>query len=309
MILCLCHAYMNAKDFMSVSSFWNGVRRVVHSEIFNMDVLIKQAYGFNGKKYVSRRSFPRRRFITKLIGYNEKWAENYCSNYQFALSIRPLGFVQGQIPLALAKQAPQRLALAEFMPFAYKATKLELIYSSNVHGRSLELFYRHCARSKHTVTLIEVLDTGATIGMFATETWHNSRNVYGDGECVLFRLQPDPVSFSWNHESIIQSVDDNETVSSDAEIRTEALLSEFQISTEKFVSMGANAEGGSGLRLNEDLTRGSSDKARGFNNEPLVGKDQTVFDVGVVEVYQLVREIDNRPIDVEEKDIWKGMFD
>ena len=70
-----------------------------------------------------------------------------------------------------------------------------------------------------------------------------------------------------------------------------------------------NSEGGSGLRLNEDLTRGSSDKARGFNNEPLAGEDHREFDVGVVEVYQLVREIDDKPIDVEEKDIWKGMFD
>ena len=294
---------MSVQDFICVDSFWNGVRKVVQSDFFDLNVLIKQAYGFNGKKYVSRRSFPRRKFIEKLIGYNEKWAENYSSNYQFALSTRPLGFIKGKIPITLAKQAQERLALAEFMPFAYKATKLQLIYSSNVHGRSLELFYRHCAVAKHTITILEVLNTGATIGMFATETWHNSRNVYGDGECVLFRLQPDPFSYSWNHESIIT------TATSGTEVRTEALLSEFQISTESFISMGVNDEGGSGLRLNEDLTRGSSDTARGFNNEPLAGIDCKDFDVGVVEVYQLVREIDGKPIDGEENDIWKGMFD
>ena len=95
--------------------------------------------------------------------------------------------------------------------------RLELIYSSNYHGRSIEMFYRQvgagvdfellsnsltcgcrnpqlpqCAVAIHTVTLLEVLDAGAVLGMYATQTWHNNPSGYGDGECFLFRLAPNP---------------------------------------------------------------------------------------------------------------------
>ena len=314
-LLCLAHFYLTPDELRTAESFWAGVKRVAHSDTFAFDVLLKQSYGFNGKKYRSRRSFPRRRFIQKLMSYNEPWAEKRATSHILDLTRRPLGFVQGEIPIILAKHASERLSMAESLPFAYKSTKLELIYSSNVHGRSLDMFYKHCARAKHTITLIEVLNTGATIGMFATETWHKSSKVYGDGECVLFRLKPDPVSFNWARD-ITKSMrilnlgsDDDDDIDNNAyDIKSEAMLAQFMISRENFISMGGNEDGTSGLRLNEDLSQGSSSKARGFNNEPLAGKDISEFDVGLVEVYHLLREMDGKAIDGEE-DLWKGMFD
>lgn len=319
-LLCLATYYLTAEETTSTAEFWKGVKRVTASRIFHFDVLIKQAYGFDGRRYRSRRSFPRRRFIQRLMSYNEEWANKSSSNHVLNFMEKPLGFIEGEIPIVLAKNASERLRLEEFLPFAYKSTKLDLIFSTNFHGRSLDLFYQHCARTKHTVTLVEVLNNGATIGMFATDTWHNNRKMYGDGECVLFRLKPNAVCFHWQHSSTtglanfgsrdLSSVSADSYISDDETetIQSESLNGQFMISTNKFISMGSNENGGSGLRLNEDLSMGSSSKARGFNNEPLAGDNLIDFDVGLVEVYQLVREVDGRSIDGDE-DVWKGMFD
>jgi len=312
-LLCLAHAFMTPQELDHPDRFWEGVRRVSHTDQFRFDILVKQTYGFNGKRYRSRRTFPRRRFIEKLMSYNEEWAQKSASTYFVDHIDKPLGYVDNDIPIVLAKDFSDRKSLADFLPLAYKNTKLDLIYSSNVHGRSLDLFYKHCARARHTITLVEVLNNGAIIGMFASHTWHKSKNVYGDGECVLFRLRPNPVCFHWTHNitksmrDLGQPSDENEDTSA-SQIQSEAALEQYQIGRANFIAMGSNEDGLSGLSLNEDLSRGSSSKARGFNNEPLAGQDTVEFDVGLVEVYQLVREIDGIPIDGEE-DIWKGMFD
>mmetsp|Transcript_24041 Transcript_24041/g.36665 ORF Transcript_24041/g.36665 Transcript_24041/m.36665 type:complete len:364 (-) Transcript_24041:140-1231(-) len=303
LLLCFCHAYMTPEEFETKEKFWDGVKRVSHSDDFMFDVLLKQSYGFNGKKYRSRRSFPRRKFIRKVMNYNEVWAEEFCTNRVISISEKPLGYVQGNIPILLAKKASERLSLAEFLPLAYKSTKLELIYSSDVDGRSLDMFYKKCSRAKHTITLIEVLNSDAVIGMFATETWHKSNKVYGDGNCVLFRLKPNPICFHWSPIGGVHSGDNN-----DDSIETEAIFKHFMVGKDNFLSMGSNENGSSGLRLNADLSRGSSAKARGFDNDPLAGSDMADFDVGLVEVYHLLREMDGKAIDKEE-DIWKGMFD
>jgi hypothetical protein len=145
--------------------------------------------------------------------------------------------------------------------------------------------------------------------MFATDTWHNSSKVYGDGECVLFRLKPNPVCFHWAR-GITKSMMPLDVQSEDEEldIQNEVATEQFMISRKNFISMGSNSDGSSGLRLEDDLSRGSSAKARGFNNEPLAGSDRPDFDVGLVEVYHLLRDLDGKAIDGEE-DLWKGMFD
>lgn len=72
------------------------------------------------------------------------------------------------------------------------------------------------------------------------------------------------------------------------------------VSGNDFISMGIGKDGASGLRLNEDLTRGSSSPAMGMGvgNESLLGDDSQVFDVGLVEVYRFVREVDGMPVDL-----------
>jgi hypothetical protein len=85
-------------------------------------------------------------------------------------------------------------------------------------------------------------------------------------------------------------------------------VGQLMISSDTFISMGVGEDGASGLRLNEDLTRGSTSKSIGFDNDELVGPGIEVFDVGLVEVYRFIRDVDNKPVDGD-IDPWKGVFE
>ena len=118
-----------------------------------------------------------------------------------------------------------RKKLAEWLPYGLRYTSdLQLVYSTNIHGRSLGMFYDCLAeerqqqqyissipsstsKSNHTILLMEVLlpatppsssttmvttTTGKkkrlTVGMYASQRWHRTNKVYGDGRCFLFRI-------------------------------------------------------------------------------------------------------------------------
>ena len=69
---------------------------------------------------------------------------------------------------------------------------------------------------------------------------------------------------------------------------------QIMVSGNDFVSMGIGQDGASGLRVNEDMTRGSSSPAMGMGTgqESLLGDDSQVFDIGLIECYHFVREVD-----------------
>jgi len=209
--------------------------------------------------------------------------------------------------IILAKPAFIRSHLASWVPFSLRTCKLDLIYSTTTDGRSLELFYPKVQKTKRTITLIEVLSPDSSneknfvIGMYASQAWHRSTHIYGDGECFLFSLNnnnnDEPKCYRWRPRSA-GSIDDEKNAT---------LMEQFMLSTDKFIAMGgvAGPKGDScGLRLNEDFTRGESDTALGFDNEPLAGKNRTTFEVGLVEVYRFVRAVDGKGIDGEDDDIW-----
>ena len=79
------------------------------------------------------------------------------------------------------------------------------------------------------------------------------------------------------------------------------------VSNQQFISMGATTDGSNGLKIYEHLSKGSSAKSIGFSNAPLAGEEFPEFDVGIVEVYRLLRSIDGKAID-DVKDPWKYIF-
>lgn len=215
-------------------------------------------------------------------------------------------------------------------------TDLNLVFTTSVHGQSLQTLYQRLetTSSNHTIMLLEAFlptpsGTGSSthsrsiVGMYTSQRWHSSPRIYGDGRCFLFRvLLPDgrdgdttdeqarkalrsecwkwtplalPSSHCSSNNNYHSSHTDTDNVTS--------LWETFQRSNHHSLSLGIGASGmGAGLQLNHDLTLGESHRAVGFDNEPLVGdcnhgaKIGVVFEVGLVEVYQLVREIDGLPI-------------
>jgi hypothetical protein len=120
----------------------------------------------------------------------------------------------------------------------------------------------------------------STIGMFASHAWRTNYHSIGDEECFMFRMSPDPQCFYWvpTAPDVSGNIDDMEQ---------QALREQFMIARSDYIAMGANGEGTNGLRLDRDMSKGESYRAAGFHNEPLPG--QTTFDIGLVEVYQLIR--------------------
>lgn len=283
-LCCLAHAHLGdtiREHCDNAAEFWEGVRRFTNSKHFRFDIfLYHQAYGVQKSlRILTRPIFPGRDFVSRLISNNEEWAEKNEGTVSIHEDTKPLGLVEGDYPIELAKHSPERLLLSQWLPPALQSTKLDLIYSSNHHGRSLDMFYRCCSSARHTLTIMEVLGTDRVIGMYASQTWHNNPDGYGDGGCFLFRLKPNPQCFRYTiGESHLPSCDDD----GQAEQNTSCLddAGQLMISSREFISMGVGEGGASGLRLNEDLTRGSTSKSI-CENDVLVAEGIEVFDIGL----------------------------
>lgn len=347
-------------------------------EGLNFDLWVKKAYGVHGRGMRKRYRFPRRPILARIIEVEEEayrreqlqkqtggttdgydilgspshdvTAYGQDDSYKetdFYLQVEPLGLVpppppddprQEPVIARLAAPTVVRARLAEWMPLSLRFTKLELVYSTSHHGRTLESLYRNVSHSTHTVLILEPYDTHqgtngkkVLIGMYASHPWRPSRRVYGDGRCFLFRIVLDDNDeekkggsgdgveagadqsvtskcWKWKPPDLLDFTIAN-TMSSDrsdnindpspsvaSPFSTAALLETFQISTNDFLSMGGSEHGGAGLRLNEDLTKGESTTAAGFDNEPLLPGGGGMFEVGLVEVYRLVRQMDGMPV-------------
>lgn len=283
------------RDWMVIETsdhWWWQLREYTHSGMCPFEVLRQKAFGYHGNRVRKRLRFPRRHIISRIIKLEEEKAMNEMVFEEIDSPPRPLGLILND-DIVLAKPSTYRANLSRWLPASLRLTKLNLIYSTNVHGRTLDLFYQHVKGFKQTIMLCEVLDNKAIIGLYASQAWHPSPKVYGDGECFLFRLDPDPRCWKWKPDphqasSLDQEDEDDETEANHAR----SLIEQFMVGRNHFISMGGNEGGESGLRLNEDLTKGESSPAKGFNNDPLPMIRN--FEVGIVEVYQLSRSMDGR---------------
>mmetsp|Transcript_29452 Transcript_29452/g.35859 ORF Transcript_29452/g.35859 Transcript_29452/m.35859 type:complete len:521 (-) Transcript_29452:211-1773(-) len=298
--LALISLYKKTMKNMAIkdsTSWWNQIREFTHSPNFHFNTVLRRAYNLHGSNLRRRIRFPRRRIIQRMVKLNEPWAEDHAPREVYVAPPKPLGFVENnKIPLKLAQNAAVRAHLAQWLPIHLRSTKLDVIFSTDCHGRSLGSFYEECRAAKHTVTLVEVLDTGDVIGMYASQKWRVNNQIYGDGECFLFTMAGDtPKCYKWDPNDY--SLEENE--------KDEALMEEFMIGRRNYLAMGGGADGTCGLRLNEDLTRAESATVPCFSNEPLAGRNLTEFDVGLVEVYRFVREVDGKGIDGGDSDrVW-----
>lgn len=324
----------SAEQLITISNadeWWNSMRLWTHSDRFSFEGLVRKAYGVHGRGIRRQLRFPRRSILTRIIKMEEERLLQAIADsgdndgmYSSGPPPRPLGLCKASlhsvseivdtvetIEPVLAHSNQARLLLAEWMPVTMRLTNLDLLYSTNHHGRTLEMFYKSVKHAKHTVLLCEVLQGDkdvaekkepVVIGMYASQAWAASTRVYGDGECFLFRLQPSAQCWKWKPRptgstgSLFDSIDLEEMEQQSNNNQT-ALLEQFMVGTRNYISMGGNPDGSCGLRFNEDFTRGESSPAVGFENEPLHGTGcGSVFEVGLVEVYGLVRQMDGRAV-------------
>lgn len=324
----------SAEQLITISNadeWWRHLKEWTHqSRRFNFEFLVRKAYGVHGRGIRKQMRFPRRSILQRIIRMEEdriRSDDALDENGEYLEPpARPLGLVQKpppefgheQVKSVLAQSVASRQHIAQWLPLTLRLTNMDLLFSTNYHGRTLERFYAHLKDVKHSILLCEVLQTASdantgsaatntsgrtVVGMYASQAWRPSPQVYGDGGCFLFRLEPDPQSWKWSprrpkdgsrlmDQFDLENEDDGRSSKNDT-----ALLEQFMVGTRTYISMGGNPDGSCGLRFNEDLTRGESSTAVGFDNEPLHGTGRgSVFEVGLVEVYGLVRQIDGQAL-------------
>lgn len=290
------------EQLMTISNadeFWSALRTWTHHPHFQLNVVIRKAYGIHGRLLRRQLRFPSRNILRRIIKMEEEKLSTIDEDYRDTGPPAPLGISQitdsldgqEQIRPILVQNEAVRAHLADWLPLSLRLTNLRLLYSTNYHGRSLEMFYNKVRNVKYTLILVEVLDQKNTVlGMFASQAWKVSPVVYGNGECFLFRLQPDAQCWKWN-----PGTKHLVTIEDFAMEQSTALLEQFMVGRQFFISLGGNKDGTCGLRLNEDFTIGESSTAEGYDNEPLHGTGEgSVFQIGLLEAYGLVQQIDGR---------------
>ncbi|KAL7477878.1 hypothetical protein ACHAW6_003665, partial [Cyclotella cf. meneghiniana] len=273
----------------NADSWWSEIRKKTLHPSFEFKKQLEIMYPKFGK--IAKR-YPRRKLLKQAVSFHGRWALENMPMYMDRTPPKPIGLLTDKHVL-LAKPTAVRSNLANWLPTPLKTTKLDLLYSTEIHGRSFAAFYKECHRTKHTIILVEALlgEGSATIGMFASHAWMVHPSSFGDGECFLFRADPDPICYNW----IPNFSDDTEH---------QAVREQFMVARHDFIAMGANTDGTNGLRLDNDLTSGESNPALGFENEPLTKAGRKRFEVGVVEAYRLMREVDGKAVDGNDDMIW-----
>lgn len=283
---------LKALKLTDSESWWNEIRKKTYHPDFTLRQHLSLMYPTVGN--ISKR-YPNRRMLRRALKYHEKWAAENMPIYIDETPPKPMGYIlSNDKPITLARPTGVRSNLAKWLPTSLRTAKLDMIYSTEIHGRSLASFYNNCNRYKNTIVLIEAIadSSTATIGMFASHAWNINPACYGDGECFLFRADPDPKCFHWTPD--FSGIDN---------VESQAIREQFMVAKSDFLAMGANVAGGNAIRLDQDFINGESYSALGFDNEPLPGKNRNKFDIGVVEAYRLIREVDGSAIGEEEK-VW-----
>ena len=277
------------KALTKVDDWWDEIRMNTMHPSFVFQKQVDIMYPKFGK---SIKRYPRRRTIKRAISFHQNWALDNMPIYIDQTPPKPIGFFTDK-PVSLAKPTSIRSNLAKWLPTVLKTTKLDLIYSTEVHGRSFVAFYKECRRTKHTIILVEAIagSHNATIGMFASHAWVQHPSSFGDGECFIFRADPNPKCYNWVPDF-------------SEDIEHQAVREQFMVARNDFIAMGASVEGNNGLRLDNYLNSGESYAALGFENEPLLGVGRERFEVGVIEVYRLMREVDGKSVDGDDELIW-----
>mmetsp|Transcript_3551 Transcript_3551/g.7125 ORF Transcript_3551/g.7125 Transcript_3551/m.7125 type:complete len:601 (+) Transcript_3551:100-1902(+) len=307
-VLYKIEAAQNLVTISNADDWWSTLRTWASHRLFNFNVVMRKAYGVHGKMLRTQLRFPGRPLLARIVRVEEQRLGEDYEDEGRGHDASPLGLVEshetigtsGQVEevvkRVLVKDMRARQLLANWLPITMRLTDLDLLYSTNYHGRTLERFYTRLKRAKNTILVAEAFSDKdppgtepAIIGMYAPQAWHPSNQVYGDGSCFLFRISPNPKCWKWTPTL--------EEATNMDDLGEFAVLNQFMVSRNAFISMGGNRDGSSGFRINEDLTIGESSPAAGFDNEPLHGVGEgSVFQLGLVEVYGLVRQIDGRPV-------------
>lgn len=160
----------------------------------------------------------------------------------------------------------------EWIPDRIAVKEPVIAFSTNEDGCSLRTLFSKTDSYEPTILLIKTQD-GDAFGAYCSESWatrlsRDSGYYFGTGETFLFSLRPKAIRYSWT-EALNEKRD---SVSHSSQL--------FMTATASHIIVGSG--NGTGIWLDEDLSRGKSERCDTFNNEPLARTKD--FVCAVVEV-------------------------
>ncbi|CAN0172252.1 unnamed protein product, partial [Discosporangium mesarthrocarpum] len=104
-------------------------------------------------------------------------------------------------PPLLLSDIPSRAKLVRWVPEILRHKRLRVVFTTEIHGYNLNLLYSHCRNIAPSLLVVEASNR-AKFGGFCSHPWqvlaaqpHNA--IFGNGQCFLFRLSPNPATFRW----------------------------------------------------------------------------------------------------------------
>ncbi|CAD5116941.1 DgyrCDS5780 [Dimorphilus gyrociliatus] len=152
----------------------------------------------------------------------------------------------------------------------------KLLYSTMENGSSLQMMYSLIEGYEPTLIIVKTTQ-GFIIGGYCSADWaerktfKNSMSYFGTGESFVFTLEPSAKKFAWQGIGKTNASNDTQY---------------FQAGDNSKLTIGGG--GGEALQLDENLTKGRSEKCSTFDNEPLV--EDSDFVCSIVEVFGFNRD-------------------
>ena len=162
--------------------------------------------------------------------------------------------------------------LWEWLPDRVAIQDPVIAFSTNIHGSSLRTFFDKTATYDSTVLLIKTTRE-EIFGAYCSASWtgrlskDTPGSFFGTGESFLFTLKPKSIKYPWVGEG-------------SGQVRGQRSTQLFMSSNGKSLIIGSGA--GSGLWLDEQLTKGKTEHCMTFNNRPL--SDAIDFECAIIEV-------------------------
>ncbi|KDO32128.1 hypothetical protein SPRG_03345 [Saprolegnia parasitica CBS 223.65] len=140
----------------------------------------------------------------------------------------------------------------EVLPITCQLCKWKLLYSTDVHGASLQSLLILAKAQSPTLVVVQD-DQNVIFGGFASDEWHHALNYYGNGESFLFTFEngASVTKHPWSRKN-----------------------NYFQLCSEDALIMGGG--GSFGLYLDADLLQGSTGACDTFASKPLVARERFV---------------------------------
>eukprot|EP01135_Chromosphaera_perkinsii_P001618 Nk52_evm88s207 gene=Nk52_evmTU88s207 len=148
------------------------------------------------------------------------------------------------------------------LPPMLQRSNWKLIYSTAVHGTSINTLYRNSKKHAGPCVLCVLDEKGYVFGGFSSTHWQISQNYMGNGECFVFKLLPKFEVYEWTGEN------------------------DFFMSGSPNALIMGGGEGRSAIWIHSYLRQGSSNATSTFGNPCMASSID--FGVQAIELWGIV---------------------